>query len=626
MQETVLAHLTRVFADHGIPEPERQEDGTHVVKIKGIKFAATISTGRHPVSGNLLAIEINAGRSVEDKLLIALTVLAIAAVIVVVAVVAADAMKGGGGGGGGCGGGGGGGGHHHGGCATGNSGPGFIYMGPIHLGGGRRRHRARRHRVAALYSSTVMYNAHVSQAGPPGAAVVVAGPAFVPKGVTDSEWCDSVITKPSRLTSYLFANIRTYLFNAGFTRVPVEAIHRLTAEPLDHRPQEVTLRRGTTRCYTVTVSEHACNGLSDTLRADVMVTAGTKKNRQAKISIAMNAGRPPDLFNPGTKALDLGHNTFAALAGPGQTAALKPGVYYLSVRNSGSTPLRMRIAARLFDGTDKEMMNTALLGGEVTTSTVDTDGDEWELVDTFAAVDIIAHPHTRDARASLLDVSPQEVEGQRRKLAEIAAAHAGGLDPTASGAAAPHPAAAGALDVPPPYPGQVLSQGSDLRDLSDADVIEALVERGVARDTIPLPPQFRRDYFEAMLYPLLPPAEMGSILDAAASGSDSVPEGAEAPEPTAPPAASSPQPWTAEDDDAPPYEFCCPISCPILRDPVIAADGFTYEREDIARWFELHQTSPMTGAEVPHTHLVANISLHAIVRDAASRHPEWSTE
>eukprot|EP00038_Savillea_parva_P031540 m.87678 g.87678 ORF g.87678 m.87678 type:complete len:97 (-) comp9719_c0_seq1:134-424(-) len=43
--ETVMAHMARIFTDHGIPPPQKQKDGTHRVEIGAIKFAATISTG-----------------------------------------------------------------------------------------------------------------------------------------------------------------------------------------------------------------------------------------------------------------------------------------------------------------------------------------------------------------------------------------------------------------------------------------------------------------------------------------------------------------------------------------------------------------------------------------------------
>jgi hypothetical protein len=46
-----MAHVTRILADHGIPEPQLQKDGTYKVSIDDRKFIASISTGRHPVAG-----------------------------------------------------------------------------------------------------------------------------------------------------------------------------------------------------------------------------------------------------------------------------------------------------------------------------------------------------------------------------------------------------------------------------------------------------------------------------------------------------------------------------------------------------------------------------------------------
>ena len=39
----------------------------------------------------------------------------------------------------------------------------------------------------------------------------------------------------------------------------------------------------------------------------------------------------------------------------------------------------------------------------------------------------------------------------------------------------------------------------------------------------------------------------------------------------------------------------CPITYSLMREPVIAADGHTYEREAIARWITTNNTSPLTG-------------------------------
>ena len=39
-------------------------------------------------------------------------------------------------------------------------------------------------------------------------------------------------------------------------------------------------------------------------------------------------------------------------------------------------------------------------------------------------------------------------------------------------------------------------------------------------------------------------------------------------------------------------EFSCPITRELMRDPVIAADGHTYDREAIEMWLRNHNTSP----------------------------------
>jgi hypothetical protein len=44
----------------------------------------------------------------------------------------------------------------------------------------------------------------------------------------------------------------------------------------------------------------------------------------------------------------------------------------------------------------------------------------------------------------------------------------------------------------------------------------------------------------------------------------------------------------------------CPLTMEVMRDPVITADGQTYERAEIESWFALgKRTSPLTGAELP---------------------------
>ena len=59
----------------------------------------------------------------------------------------------------------------------------------------------------------------------------------------------------------------------------------------------------------------------------------------------------------------------------------------------------------------------------------------------------------------------------------------------------------------------------------------------------------------------------------------------------------------------------CPISCEIMKDPVVSIDGWTYERVCIEQWFATgKQTSPATNV-LSHTTLVPNNSLRVMIRE-----------
>jgi len=57
---------------------------------------------------------------------------------------------------------------------------------------------------------------------------------------------------------------------------------------------------------------------------------------------------------------------------------------------------------------------------------------------------------------------------------------------------------------------------------------------------------------------------------------------------------------------SPPQDFYCPITHEVMRDPVVAADGFTYERSAIEQWLRNNNRSPMTNAPLQHRTLVLN--------------------
>lgn len=65
----------------------------------------------------------------------------------------------------------------------------------------------------------------------------------------------------------------------------------------------------------------------------------------------------------------------------------------------------------------------------------------------------------------------------------------------------------------------------------------------------------------------------------------------------------------------------CPITGEPMRDPVVAADGHTYERTAISRWFLESDKSPLTGSVLPHKELVPNYMLMSSLQEAAQRKP-----
>jgi hypothetical protein len=65
-----------------------------------------------------------------------------------------------------------------------------------------------------------------------------------------------------------------------------------------------------------------------------------------------------------------------------------------------------------------------------------------------------------------------------------------------------------------------------------------------------------------------------------------------------------------------PRGMACPIGLVLMTDPVIAADGHSYERGAISQWFDQgHDTSPVTGARLSSMALVSNHALKAAIQD-----------
>jgi ankyrin repeat protein len=70
------------------------------------------------------------------------------------------------------------------------------------------------------------------------------------------------------------------------------------------------------------------------------------------------------------------------------------------------------------------------------------------------------------------------------------------------------------------------------------------------------------------------------------------------------------------EDDSIPHECFCPITQEVMKDPVIAQDGHTYERSAIERWFATGQrTSPVTRAVFSNITLRPNYALRNLIQD-----------
>ena len=71
----------------------------------------------------------------------------------------------------------------------------------------------------------------------------------------------------------------------------------------------------------------------------------------------------------------------------------------------------------------------------------------------------------------------------------------------------------------------------------------------------------------------------------------------------------------AAKEEEPPADFICPITTEIMVEPVVAADGQSYERTAIERWLATKSTSPLTGGELERSILIPNHNLRRTIRE-----------
>nr|ABK95716.1 unknown [Populus trichocarpa] len=72
----------------------------------------------------------------------------------------------------------------------------------------------------------------------------------------------------------------------------------------------------------------------------------------------------------------------------------------------------------------------------------------------------------------------------------------------------------------------------------------------------------------------------------------------------------------SEEHFQPPSYFICPIFQEVMRDPHVAADGYTYEAEALKGWLDSgHDTSPMTNLKLAHRDLIPNRALRSAIQE-----------
>ena len=77
-----------------------------------------------------------------------------------------------------------------------------------------------------------------------------------------------------------------------------------------------------------------------------------------------------------------------------------------------------------------------------------------------------------------------------------------------------------------------------------------------------------------------------------------------------------------------PEDMCCPITCEIMKDPVICVgDSHTYERVAITQWFSTgSETSPTTNARLENTSLIPNHMAKKLIAALLDEHRRRATD
>jgi hypothetical protein len=68
-------------------------------------------------------------------------------------------------------------------------------------------------------------------------------------------------------------------------------------------------------------------------------------------------------------------------------------------------------------------------------------------------------------------------------------------------------------------------------------------------------------------------------------------------------------------DDEEPADYVCPITHELMSDPVVTADGQSYERYAIEQWLRHSTLSPLTNEPLVHLNLTPNMALRRLIRE-----------
>ena len=70
-----------------------------------------------------------------------------------------------------------------------------------------------------------------------------------------------------------------------------------------------------------------------------------------------------------------------------------------------------------------------------------------------------------------------------------------------------------------------------------------------------------------------------------------------------------------------PNDFQCPITTQVMYEPMMAADGESYEKEYIEAWLVTRNTSPLTNELLTHKHLTPNKNLKRAIDELLDKYP-----